>query len=302
MVKEQVTIVVPVYNREKLIVRCLDSIKSQSWRPLRVIVVDNDSTDSTAERVREWILANADSDFRAEILTERKSGASAARNRGLERVESEYTIFFDSDDEMLPGLIESAVSGIGDSDLVYWRGRVINLDGSQIQKPFYRGDLLRRHFYNCLLSTQLYMARTRLFREVGGWNEEAAVWNDWELGVRISLSNPKYESIDKELTLIHAQRESITGTAFSARIGEWEHTLDIVDEDIEQSGRKELHRLTAYRRAILSAIYKREGAREAGCKLMKTALRGLGFFSRLLLRILSYYTEKGGRGAYYFWR
>lgn len=308
---ESVSIVVPVRNRAALIGRCLDSILMQSWRPLRVYVVDNNSTDNTSGAVLEWMAARAvterDPDFSLTLLHEATPGASAARNCGLAEVDTEYVLFFDSDDEMLPTLVERALGAIGDADLVYWRADVIHLDGVRRPKAYYTDSLLRRHFYNAVLSTQVFMARTSLVRRVGGWQERAAVWNDWELGVRIALASPRVVPLDETLTLIYSQEESITGRSFSEKTGVWERTLDIVEEDVRKSDvadKRRLYDMLDYRRAILAAHYRREGARDASAALLSRALGrpGLPVWRRALLRALFGYTALGGRGAYYLWR
>lgn len=308
-----VTVVIPVFNRESLIGRCLDSVRAQTWRPLDIIVVDNNSTDSTMQRVVDWGDAhgafNRDSDFRLRILSEDTPGASAARNRGLTDVETEFTIFFDSDDEMLPTLVEKAMDTVGEADLVYWRGDVVGVDGWVTPKPFHSDDLLRRHVYNSLLSTQLYMARTRVFTAVGGWNEKAMVWNDWELGFRILLSGVRSVPLDETLTRIHAQRDSITGTSFSSRVGDWECTLDIMAADIARAEmplrkKRRLLRMLLYRGAVLAAHYRAEGAERAADRLMDRVLesRVAGTLRKTWLCFLHHYTALGGRGAYYLWR
>lgn len=309
----RVSVVIPVCDRESLIGRCLDSVWAQTLRPLEVIVVDNNSTDSTLQRVVDWGDAHGafspDSDFRLRILSETRPGASAARNRGLAEVETEFTIFFDSDDEMLPTLAETALAAIGDADLVYWRGDVVGVDGWVTHKPFHRGDLLRRHVYNSLLSTQLYMARTEVFRRAGGWNENAMVWNDWELGLRILLDNPRAVALDETLTRIHAQRDSITGTSFSSRAGDWENTLDIMVANVKRPGlddrlRRRLNRMLLYRGAILAAHYRAEGSESEADRLMHRILDcdAIGFIRKTWLCYLHHYTALGGRGAYYLWR
>lgn len=302
-----VTIVIPVKDREDLIVRCLESVASQTLMPSRVIVVDNGSTDHTVNRVREW--SETHPTLNLELTVEQKPGASAARNRGLRMVDTEYVLFFDSDDEMLPTLLEKAFEAIGDSDLVYWKGKVKGLDGKTYLKPFYADSLMRRQFYNAILSSQLFMARTSLIREVGCWEEKAMVWNDWELGIRIAMSRPKWRALPETLVIIHAQKQSITGSAFSHRTGDWENTLDIVERDICSSElgsheKKRLLDMLAYRRVVLAALYRREGAADKGLMLLKNALDApnLNRRKRMLLKIIYHYTSAGGRAAYYLWR
>ncbi|MDE5837351.1 MAG: glycosyltransferase family 2 protein, partial [Paramuribaculum sp.] len=109
---ELITIVLPVRNRAELLPRTLRSIAAQSLRPLKVIAVDNGSTDSTAEILSKWAQEVAPSGIDVTVLSEEKPGASAARNRGLAEVTTPYVMFFDSDDEMLQGHLERLIVGI----------------------------------------------------------------------------------------------------------------------------------------------------------------------------------------------
>lgn len=304
---KDISIVIPVKDRGHLIGRCLDSVSVQTITPAQVIVVDNGSSDNTFETVRKW---GADHPcLNLTLLSECSPGASAARNRGLREVTSEYVYFFDSDDEMHPTLLEKAIKAIGDADLIYWKGEVVGLDGKIYPKSFHTDSLLRRHMYNALLSTQLFMCRTSLVREVGGWEEKAAVWNDWELGIRLAMSEAKKVSLAETLVRIHAQEKSITGSAFSHKIGKWENTLDIVEKDIRNSrlsirDKKRLLDMLTYRRVILAAHYAREGDKTAGRALLDRTLRHsrLNASERILLKLIYKYTSAGGRGAYYLWK
>lgn len=309
-----VTVVVPVYNREKLIVKCLDSILAQTLLPRRLIVVDNGSTDGTFKVVEAWIKDHG-RDFRSglevTLLTEKKPGASAARNRGLQEVTTEYVSFFDSDDVMHAGLVKAAMTAVSANnphpDIVCWKAEVRHLDGYREVKPFHSDNLVQRQFYNAILSTQCYMARTSLVRDAGAWDEEALVWNDWEIGIRLVMSSPEVVYIPEILATIYAQRQSITGCGFSEKHGDWEHTLDIVERKIEASDRPDKRRLldmVDYRRAILAAHYRREKSYgfSAGLLARAAGRKGRKMHARLWLRLLYHYTVSGGRGAYYLWR
>lgn len=306
MEREEVSIVVPVYNRADIVCRTLDSVAAQTWRPLHLIVVDNNSTDGSAGVVSRWIAAHErDEALRVTLLSESKPGASAARNRGLREVDGEHVIFFDSDDEMMPRLVEKAVNSIGSADLVYWKAELVGLDGARTMKPFHEDDLVRRQFYNSMLATQIYMVRTDFIRKIGGWEEDAPVWNDWELGVRIALASPSTVALPELLVRINAQRNSITGSSFGERAGDWENTLDIVEKDISGSDPDGvLTDMLDYRRVILAAHYRREKKTELSHRLLENAIGrpGRSWFRRKLLEFIYIYTVAGGRGAYYMWR
>lgn len=303
------SVVIPVKNREGLIVRCLDSVKAQTWRPVRVIVVDNGSTDRTAPVVKEWIEANKEVEFSVKLVDEQRPGAACARNRGLMEVDTEYVLFFDSDDAMAPDLIENAMSAFcNDSavDLVHWRTEVIYPDGSVKKRKFNPGNYWRYHIYHALLGTLCYAARTSFFRKAGGWDNSLTGWDDWEAGIRILLANPAIVAIDRVLAYIYPQAESITGTDFHSKAGEWERAIDRAEEDVACSGRDDAEWIIGminYRRAILASHYEREKRHDLAAPLLERALRHscLSGYRRWLLKMLYHYTAIGGRGAYMLW-
>lgn len=105
MIKEfnsslDVTVVVPTHNRSKLIARALDSVRCQSRTAKEIIVVDDASTDDTAEIVSAWGKHYA-FPVRVVKLLE-NSGPAIARNRGIELARTAYIAFLDSDDEHVP--------------------------------------------------------------------------------------------------------------------------------------------------------------------------------------------------------
>lgn len=304
MEKETLSIVVPVRNRPGLIIRCLESIRSQSYRPLRVIVVDNGSTDDTAARVTEYIGRHSSQDFSVELYSEPTPGACAARNRGLREVKTRMVSFFDSDDTMRPDLAEMAMAASADADMVVWRTTLPDAGGRPRVHGSWRGSLLRRHLFNGVLSTQSYIINADFLRKAGGWNEQALVWNDWELGVRLLLSQPEIRYVDRPLVDIHPTRESITGTGFHQKRGLWERTLSIVEAELRNSGApRHIVEAADYRRAILAAKYRAEGHPADGDALLeKTLSRTMcGLARRILLRLIYVYTANGGRGAYLLW-
>ena len=91
-----VTIVVPVYNDEKYIGECLDSILIQSYKNIEIICVNDGSTDATLS-ILERCRANSDI-FRFSIINQENAGLSAARNAGMKRATGKYIYFLDSDD------------------------------------------------------------------------------------------------------------------------------------------------------------------------------------------------------------
>lgn len=95
-----VAIIIPVYNRPKTIVQCLDSIKNQTMVPQQVVVVDDASTDNTLAEVVSWIQTNKDLPYPVECLQmPNNNGVSFARNTGFRHIKPcDSVLFLDSDD------------------------------------------------------------------------------------------------------------------------------------------------------------------------------------------------------------
>lgn len=97
----RISVIIPVYNMEKFVRECLDSVISQSMRDLEIICIDNGSTDSCGQILDEY----AAKDSRFIVIHKERDGVSS-RNVGMERVSGEYVIFLDGDDFWSPGLCE----------------------------------------------------------------------------------------------------------------------------------------------------------------------------------------------------
>ena len=97
----KLSIIVPVYNVEKTLRRCVDSIVGQDFRNFELLLVDDGSTDSSGVLADEM----AQTDARLTVFHKPNGGLSDARNYGLDRAEGEYITFVDSDDELAPGTL-----------------------------------------------------------------------------------------------------------------------------------------------------------------------------------------------------
>lgn len=91
---ELISVIVPVYNVEKYIRECLDSIVNQTYKNLQIILVDDGSTDNSGKICDEF----AKKDSRITVVHQENQGAGVAKNTGLELIEGEYFSIIDSDD------------------------------------------------------------------------------------------------------------------------------------------------------------------------------------------------------------
>lgn len=103
-----VSIIVPVYNTERLVTRCIDSIISQTYSNLQIIMVDDGSTDKSLEILNKYQLQ----DSRISVYSQNNSGVSSARNCGMKHSTGDYILFVDSDDYILQDAVESLVGSL----------------------------------------------------------------------------------------------------------------------------------------------------------------------------------------------
>ncbi len=120
-----ISVIVPIYNVEKYLHRCLDSLINQTYKDVEFILVDDGSTDSSGEIADSY----KDKDPRFKVFHTENHGLSAARNRGIDHSKGEWLMFVDSDDRVSPSFCETPMNVALEynADLVvFWLHRVKN--------------------------------------------------------------------------------------------------------------------------------------------------------------------------------
>lgn len=105
MAESKVSIVIPIYNVEKYLDRCMESVVNQTYSNLEIIMVDDGSPDSCPQKCEEW----ARKDSRIKVIHKANAGLGMARNTGIENATGEYICFFDSDDYIALDTVEKTV-------------------------------------------------------------------------------------------------------------------------------------------------------------------------------------------------
>ena len=118
--KEQplVSVIIPVYNVERYLAQCLDSVSHQTYQNLEIICVNDGSRDGSPDILRRY----ADEDARIQVIDKANGGVSRARNDALDCARGEYIMFVDSDDWVEPDACENAVNAMREygADIVMW--------------------------------------------------------------------------------------------------------------------------------------------------------------------------------------
>ena len=108
MKRSLISIIIPVYNVERYMRKCIDSVLTQTYKNLEIILIDDGSTDNSGQICDEY----AKKDTRIKVIHQTNAGVSAARNTGLKVVTGEYIGFVDSDDYIKPQMYETMLNAI----------------------------------------------------------------------------------------------------------------------------------------------------------------------------------------------
>ncbi len=124
---EKVSVIIPAYNVERFIAECVNSVRSQTYKNLEIIIIDDGSSDGTLDICQKLALE----DDRIKIVRNNHGGVSRARNAGLDNATGELIVSVDSDDVIVPDMIETLYNKMTETgaDVVVCGCRLITEDG-----------------------------------------------------------------------------------------------------------------------------------------------------------------------------
>ncbi|MBR3236712.1 glycosyltransferase [Candidatus Saccharibacteria bacterium] len=145
--KAKISVIVPVYNVEEYLPKCLNSLTSQTEKDIKIICVDDGSTDGSLAILKEY----EKKDKRILVVSKKNGGLSSARNAGLLKCDTEYVMFCDSDDFYAKRMCEKMLSTIeeDESDLATCTQNVIYLTHSEMKESdrnYYRLNYVGKQY------------------------------------------------------------------------------------------------------------------------------------------------------------
>ena len=182
-----VTAVITTHNRKELLGRAIQSVLSQTYKDIELVVVSDGSTDGTDEMMKQY-----EGDDRIKYISYYPGkGGNFARNTGIKAAKGEYVAFLDDDDEWLPTKIEKQLK-IMESDpeigLVYTgtHNIYVDLGITYDSKPVQHGDLSKDILlFNIVGSTTTVMVRKSVLNTSGLFDESLGAMQDYDLWVRV---------------------------------------------------------------------------------------------------------------------
>lgn len=204
MEKCLISVIIPVFNRPVQIKRAVDSVLCQSYKNLECIVINDGSTDSTIDVLKEY-------GDKIDVITTENRGVSAARNTGVKDSSGKYIAFLDSDDEWKQKKLEKQISHlieenyrVAQTEEIWIRnGKFLNKTKKHI-KPV--DDIFIPSLDICMVSPSTVIMEKELFEEYGGFDETLAVCEDYDLWLRMSFKE-RFGLLNENLVIKYGGHE-----------------------------------------------------------------------------------------------
>ncbi len=213
---ENISVIIPTYNRLATLVRAIDSVLGQTYGHFEIIVVDDGSTDETGRSLREKYSEAV------RYIFQENSGVSSARNTGIRAARYELIAFLDSDDTWLPEKLEIQAGLMADQGIIlsyanfidtrqgkpedYFlkKGLTFSHDPEYIADPL--DNLLRKG--GCGITTPGVLTRKKYLRRAGFFDERLEVYEDIRMWARLSLEG-KWAVISRPLSVVNWSNSAV---------------------------------------------------------------------------------------------
>lgn len=220
-----IQVIIPVYNSEKTLRKCLDSLINQTYKNWQAIIIDDASNDSGVNIIEEYI--NADSRFYL-IKKDENAGAADSRNKGLEILDSDYAAFLDSDDYWEPDMLKKMVDKAKeyDCDVVQCRfiydfpnGKKVLPKGAFKEDVFLENKMLKKVFIKMMTGINMNhvcmkLIRTSLIRNIR-FDTSLRTAEDLEFSIKLFSNVKKYYFLNEVFYHYVRNQESLTGRGLS---------------------------------------------------------------------------------------
>ncbi|MCS3824355.1 glycosyltransferase [Salinibacter ruber] len=219
----KVTVVIPCYNTEKYIRNAIESVLSQSYSSIEIVVIDDGSTDKSAEITRSY-------EKKVKLVRQKNKGAPAARNHGIKVAKGEYIKFLDADDVLVDGCIERQVEQseslssdrkavvFGDAVWVDEGGN--HLDGYNDFRSKKPNESTVAHLLHSNPLTPCPLHRREYLMEVGGFDPSIPTYGEeHDLHIRLALAGVEfiYRPIPVCYYRQHGNTDRLSETSYTRR-------------------------------------------------------------------------------------
>lgn len=251
MMEPKVSVIVPVYNIEKYLPECLQSIAAQTLTGIQVLLIDDGSQDASGQICRDFVSCHPNFEY----YHKENGGTASARNLGLEHARGEYIGFVDSDDWIEPNMFSTMYQAAkaADADILYCKMAGL-MDYVAFPEGIYRGQAIRDSIYPVLLphvvSTGTFRTLdwgncSRLYRRsmVHGRNirfcNRSRRCEDFAFSVECALHADTYAILDTGELYHYRPNENSKSRSYTKNM--WQSIRSLMTYMLEITGRCETH-------------------------------------------------------------
>ena len=199
-IKGLVSVIIPVYNRDVFVKEAIESIHTQSYRPIECIVVDDGSTDNTIKTVKNLIDQNNDDTFKLKLIKQDNSGAPSARNNGIKNASGEFIQFLDSDDLLYPNKIKDQVSVFQKQakiDGVYGNWHHGTKESHVLIKGEKWEDTISQFYCGRVIANFSMLLKRKIVDKIGPWDTNLRRNQEIDYFLRGALAGVNFEYLPK---------------------------------------------------------------------------------------------------------
>lgn len=204
-----VSIIIPAYNQGEFLKQAIQSSLAQTFSDFEVIVVDDGSTDSTPQVVKEF------TDTRIHYIRQENKGLSGARNTGILNARGEYLTFLDSDDLFLPEkltLLTAEFRRHPEAGMIAGQAKLIDQHGRPIDSTF--NSVMPGDSAELILGNPFHVGSVMVLKswqeKIGGFDESLRSYEDWDMWLRLVRAGCKIMTIDQPVSLYRFHTAQMT--------------------------------------------------------------------------------------------
>jgi glycosyltransferase involved in cell wall biosynthesis len=207
-----VSIIIPCYNSEATIGKTLQSLQNQIFADWEAIVVNDGSTDNSAETIRQYRAKDA----RIKQIKQENQGLAGARNAGLAIAKGQFLNFLDADDLLLPDMLQKLRWRLqkDDSLAAAYGGWVYsnqnNKHSNWTVKPYNQGQLFERLAHSNLFPCHSVLLRREILENVGLFDSSLKHCHDWDLWLRIARAGGCFGCVSEPLVIYRLSLGSLS--------------------------------------------------------------------------------------------
>lgn len=218
-----ISVIIPIYNVEKYLLRCLSSVSEQSLKNIEIICINDGSKDNSQDIIQQM----ADKDPRFKIITQKNRGLSATRNKGMDIAKGEYIFFLDADDYLHKQALEIFYNTAkkANTDIVIAKSfcrlgkekeNKVSYDTNKINYTICKNplnDLYKHRFVSAVAWNKLFKRDTlKDFRFI-----EGIYFEDWPFTSCVFSNIDKFALIHEKLYMYNTSSPSIVRSSFSIK-------------------------------------------------------------------------------------